>query len=309
MRYLVTGASGLIGWQLVDRLAKDGHQVNAWLRQPADLWQHKGVTSEAIDLGNRKMVAACFAAAAPERVVHLAAQSLPGKSWSDPIDTMHANIDGTLNLLEAMKGAPDKPRLLFAGTSAQYASSKDGSPIREDAPLDPSSPYAVSKIAAEDCCRLYARAFGLDVICFRPFLWIGPRKTGDVASDVARRIVAIERGAPPVMGIGRTDVVRDFLDIKDGIDALLLLSEKGVSGEAYNICNGQGLSIGDLIAAFRAESKVPFTLEPDPRFMRPIDEMVRIGDASKMHALGWKPELTFQLSLRNILDYWRVHVR
>jgi GDP-4-dehydro-6-deoxy-D-mannose reductase len=305
MRYLVTGASGLIGWQLVDRLAKDGHQVNAWLRQPTDLWQRKDVAAEAIDLGNREMVAARFADAAPDRIVHLAAQSLPGKSWSDPIATMHANVDGTLNLLEAMKDAKNNPRLLFAGTSAQYASSKDGSPIREDAPLDPSSPYAVSKIAAEDCCRLYARAFGLDVICFRPFLWIGPRKTGDVASDVARRIVAIERGAPPVMGIGRTDVVRDFLDIRDGINALLLLADKGVRGEAYNICAGTGLSIGQLIYAFRAQSQKNFELEPDPKLLRPIDEPARIGDSSKLCKLGWSPYRPLEETVRSILEYWR----
>jgi GDP-4-dehydro-6-deoxy-D-mannose reductase len=309
MRYLVTGASGLIGWQLVDRLAKDGHQVNAWLRQPAALWQHPSVAVEVIDLADRQAVAARFAASCPDRVVHLAAQSLPGKSWQEPAETMHANIDGTLSLLEAMKAASNKPRLLFAGTSAQYASSKDGSPIREDAPLDPSSPYAVSKMAAEDCCRLYARAFGLDVICFRPFLWIGPRKTGDVASDVARRIVAIEGGATPVMGIGRTDVVRDFLDINDGIAALLLLSDKGAGGEAYNICNGQGLSIRELIEAFRAQSRVPFALEQDIKLMRPIDEMVRIGDAAKMHSLGWRPQLTLEDSVRNILGYWRSHLR
>jgi GDP-4-dehydro-6-deoxy-D-mannose reductase len=305
MKYLVTGASGLIGWQLVNRLAHEGHGVTAWLRRSDNLWPGAGVNVAVVDLLDRSATAAAMFAAAPDIMFHLSAQSQPARSWAEPIETMHANVDSTLCLLEAIKAATKKPRLLLAGSSAQYAARKDGSLIGEDTPFEPSSPYAVSKIAAEHCANLYARAFGMDTVLFRPFLWIGPRKTGDVASDVARRVVAIERGSTPVMPIGNIAAVRDFIDIQDGIDALLLLADKGKTGEAYNVCAGTGLSVGQLIDAFRAQSKVSFTLEPDPRLMRPIDEPVRVGDARKLQALGWQRRVALEETVRRILHYWR----
>ena len=167
------------------------------------------------------------------------------------------------------------------------------------------SPYAVSKLAGDQLADLYGRSFGLDIVRFRPFFWIGPRKAGDVASDIARRIVDIERGAPPLLKIGRTDTVRDMIDVEDGVTALLLLAERGLAGSAYNICCGRGTSIAQLIAEFRAQARVSFDVEQDVTLLRPIDELVKIGDPARIVALGWSPRETLDQSVAAILDYWR----
>lgn len=306
MKYLVTGAGGFIGWHLVDRLAQDGHEVVAWTRSTENAWPAARVTRVGIEITDAPAVAAGVRAAAPDVIFHLAAQSIPTRSWADPVGTMRTNVDGTLHLLEALRAdSARRPRVLLAGSSAHYASTKDACPIGEDAPVEPGSPYAVSKLAVDAYGRLYARAHQLDVIRFRPFFWIGPRKEGDVASDIARRVVAIERGAEARLAVGRTDVVRDMIDVRDGIEAMILLAEKGRTGEAYNICAGTGRSIAQLIEAYRRLTTARFETVNDPKLMRPVDELIRVGDATRIQALGWRPKVPLEQSLQEILRYWR----
>jgi GDP-4-dehydro-6-deoxy-D-mannose reductase len=309
VKYLVTGAGGFIGWHMVDRLTRDGHSVTAWLRATVDHWPGREVCAAAIDVTDARAVAVGLAAAEPDVIVHLAAQSLPMRSWAEPSTTMGVNIGGTLNLLEAVRAAPARPiRILFAGSSGQYGSSTDGSPIGEDFRTEPGSPYAVSKLAADHCARLYAQAYGMDIVRFRPFFWIGPRKMGDAASDLARRVIAIERGAAPQLRVGRTDSVRDMIDVRDGISALVMLAERGVKGMAYNICCGHGTSIADIIAAYQATARTRFEVVPDADLLRPVDEPIRVGDPHLIFGLGWRPRITMNQALDNVLGFWRSQV-
>lgn len=305
MRWLVTGASGFIGWHLVSHLSESGHDVAAWIRGGDDPWPGRSIRRAAVDITDKAAVAAGMSEALPDVTVHLAAQSLPMRSWEQPAETVRINIEGTLHLLDAVHGLKKPHRLLLAGSSSQYGAAKNSGPIREDAPMVPDSPYAASKQAAEIFADLYGRAHGLDVVHFRPFSWIGTRKKGDVSSDLARRIVAIERGGRPVLKVGRTDVVRDMIDVRDGVRALVLLSQKGVVGGIYNICSGAGTDIAALLQHLRAASGHEFSLETDPALARPIDADVRVGDATRIRGLGWSPEIPLPLSVRAILDYWR----
>ena len=146
---------------------------------------------------------------------------------------------------------PVPARLLAAGSSAEYAEPADGRMISEDGPTDPNSPYGASKLAADRLLQLYYRRYGLDVVRFRPFFIAGPRKQGDVCSDFARRIVAIERGEEKTLRVGSLDVVRDIIDIKDGVSAILLIAAAGKAGEVYNVCGGRSVSIGDILDIYR----------------------------------------------------------
>jgi nucleoside-diphosphate-sugar epimerase len=195
--------------------------------------------------------------------------------------------------------------VLIAGSSAEYAEPADGAPIAEGAPTEPNSPYASSKLAADQLSQLYFRRFALDVVRFRPFYLIGPRKTGDVSSDFARRVVAIERGEESVMRVGALDVVRDIIDVRDGVDAVLSIAGSGKSGELYNICGGTGVSIGDILDTYRKLARVPIEVTSDPNLMRALEQRVKIGDSSKLRALGWMPHHSLTDSLCAILDHWR----
>lgn len=304
-KYLITGASGFIGWHLVSLLRDKHCDIVAWVRSGKDLWSGE-VNVAAVDIQDAGKVREAFAAADPDVVIHLAAQSLPVRSWSDPIETLRINVEGTVNLLEAVRQSGGrKRRILLAGSSGQYAPSPDGSPIDEDSPARPGSPYAASKIASDWFGYLYERGFDLDVVRFRPFAWIGTHKQGDVASDLARRIVAIERGAPAVLTVGRTDVVRDIIDVRDGVAALFLLSECAARGGVYNICRGAGTSVGELVEEFRRQARVPFEVAFDPNLARQIDELVKIGQPDRIFELGWRPRFTLTESIAEILGYWR----
>jgi GDP-4-dehydro-6-deoxy-D-mannose reductase len=292
MTTVVTGAGGFVGQHLTRYLNGRGEQVVALRRQDCDMLDATSVR-EVLRKAN------------PERIFHLAAQSLPELSWSDPAATFRVNVEGTLNLLEAVRLAKINPSIVIACSSSEYALSSDGRPITETDPKEPLSPYGVSKLAVDHCAHIYAVRYGLNVLRVRPFFLIGPGKVGDVCSDLARRVVAVERGQASNVPVGRLDIVRDFLDIRDGVEAMVLIGEKGKAGQDYNVCAGYGRRIMDLLDGYRKLASRPLLERVDPSLLRQIDEPVKVGDPAKLMALGWTARHGLEESLSSILDYWR----
>jgi GDP-4-dehydro-6-deoxy-D-mannose reductase len=292
MRITVTGAGGFVGSYLVRALAARGDEVDPWTRATVDV-----TDPEAVGRALRRF--------APGAVVHLAAQSLPTRSWDEPAETYRVNVGGAIGLLEGARALPRPPRLLLAGSSAEYAEPAGGAPLAEHAPAGPNSPYAASKLAADELARMYARRYGLDVVRFRPFFLVGPGKTGDVCSDFARRVVAIERGAPPALRVGDLNGVRDMIDVRDGAAAIMRLLDAGAAGELYNVCGGVGTRIGEIVDTYRALATVPFEVVQDPALLRPLEHAVKIGDAARLRALGWSPAYRLHDTLRAILEHAR----
>ena len=242
---------------------------------------------------------------APQEIYHLAAQSLPSVSWQQPWLTHQINVQGTLNVLEAARAVQSRPAVVIASSSAIYAHRADGLPIREDDLCQPVSPYGISKLAADHLARLYAARYGMRVLRVRPFFLIGPRKTGDVSSDWARNVVQAERGLANELAVGDLDVVRDFLHIADGIDALTTVAAKGEAGEAYNISSGRGWKLADLLQTLTGLARTKIEVRVDNAKVRPLDERVKVGDSTKLQSLGWRGRRSISQALREILDYWR----
>jgi GDP-4-dehydro-6-deoxy-D-mannose reductase len=294
MNVLVTGGTGFVGAHLVRHLSAQGHAVSTISRSGVDILDQAGV---------RNLVAQTR----PDRIYHLAAQSLPRVSWEQPGRTFEVNVGGTINLFEAIRAAGIQPTVAVFCSSSEYAPSEK--PIPEDAPMGPLSPYAISKLAQDHLSRQYGERYKLRVIRIRPFFITGPGKTGDVCSDLARRIVAIERAGqkadPPPVAVGNVEIVRDFMDVRDALAAFTLLAERGEPGQAYNVATGMGLSIGAIVERLRTISGIPFETRVDPALVRPIDEKVKVGDASRLRALGWAPSHDVDSMLREILEYWR----
>jgi GDP-4-dehydro-6-deoxy-D-mannose reductase len=305
MRMLVTGAGGLIASHLIEAAVQRGDTVRGWTRRQAAFDWPTGVTIAEIDLSDRLAIAKGLAEFAPDIIVHLAAQSFTGPSWQDPAATYNANVLGTIQMVEATRALPKVPRFIATGSSAEYAEPTDNRLIDESSPLEPNNPYGASKLAAEEFVQLYVRRYGLDAIRIRPFFLVGPRKTGDVCSDFARRIVAIERGRETMMQVGDLSPIRDIMDIRDGVDAILRIADVGKQGEVYNICTGHGISIGDILKSYCRMARVPVEIRQNPALLRPLDPRSKIGDPKKLEALGWKIQYAFDDTLRQILDYWR----
>lgn len=305
MRYLATGSSGFIGGHLLANLLGEGHEVHA-LDPAVSSWpMPDGLVLHQGRIDDPAFVKKVVTELKPEVVFHLAAQSYPGVSWERPVDTFKINLEGTVNLLDACRAVCAEAKILITCSSAEYAPGEEGRPIAETAALAPSSPYGISKLAQDYLCELYARRYGIHTIRMRPFFITGPGKVGDVSSDFARRVVAAERGEADIFPVGNLEIVRDFLDVRDAVMAFRLLEDKGVPGEVYNICSGNGYRIGDILEAYRELSSVLLNDQVDSSLLRPVDEMVKIGDPGKLKSLGWSPTISFKESLASILNYWR----
>lgn len=305
MRIVVTGAGGFIGWHLVEALARRGDAVQAWVRDPDRSGWDCDVDVVAVAITDCNAVSDHLAQFAPELVIHLAAQSLPGRSWEKPALTYQINVTGTINLLESVRAMRSPPRVLIAGSSAEYADPVNDELITEATPTVPNSPYSASKLAVNHLVELYTRRYTLDLVRFRPFFIAGPRKVGDVCSDFARRIVAIEHGGNNVLRVGSLDVVRDIMDIRDGVTGIVRIAEAGIRGELYNLATGHGVRIGEILDIYCRLTDAPMVVTADPALMRPLEQKVRIGGAHKLRALGWEPKYKLEDTLGSILDYWR----
>lgn len=305
---LITGIGGFLGSHLADFLLTQGWEVTGVLRQDSRNIAHirNGLALFRCDILDKAQIESVVREARPEAIFHLAAQSLPSRSWQEPEATFHVNVLGTLNLLGAVRAAGADPVLIVAGSSAEYGPSEpEEIPIKEDTPLRPASPYGVSKVATTLLALLYRRAFGMRVVVARPFFVIGPRKSGDVCSDFARGVVAVEKGKQPSLSVGNLEAVRDLLDVEDAVRALWLLAQKGIPGEAYNICSGVGHKVRAVLEILLHTSSRPIPVEHDITRLRPVDEPAVVGDNSRLRALGWAPQVSLGQSLASILDYWR----
>lgn len=307
VKCFVTGVSGFIGSYLTEYLLKQGYTVfglDKCLNNTLE--EIKGdfhfISGNIID---KECLFKVINDIRPDYIYHLAAQSLPRVSWEDPETTFKVNIIGTQYLLDAIRNANINPVVEVFCSSGEYAICKDGLPISEDFRLEPSSPYALSKIAQDHLSTLYCKAYQMNIVRVRPFYIIGPRKIGDVCSDFARGIIAVERGLADSLKVGNLDIIRDFLNVSDAVKAFSLVAERGSSGQVYNICSGKGYRIGEILEILQSFSEKTIHITTDNNLLRYIDEPIKIGDNHRLCSLGWKPSMAISDSLRQILESWR----
>ena len=308
MRVFITGVGGFWGSHLAEFLLEKNVAICGTTHREARNVEHlkDRLVLLPCDILDRGRVETVVQEAHPEVIFHMAAQSLPLLSWHDPEATFRVNVFGTLYLLEAVRKAGLSPTIVVACSSAEYGfAAPEELPIREEKALQPASPYGVSKAAADLLCRVYWTAHRLKVIRVRPFFVVGPRKTGDVCSDFAKGTVAVERGQQVFLKVGNLEAVRDFLDVRDAARAMWILAEKGSPGEVYNLCTGRGYKVREILDLLGALTEKPIPMREEPQGLRLVDEPVIIGDNSKLRALGWEPQIPFERTVADILDYWR----
>ena len=248
----------------------------------------------------------------PDRIFHLAAQSYVHASWGAPAETLHTNIIGEVNLLEAVRSAGIDPIIHIAGSSEEYGLVlPDELPVKETNPLRPLSPYGVSKATQEMIAYQYFMSYGLKSVITRAFNHEGPRR-GEVfvTSNLAKQIVEVEKGLkPPILYVGDLSSVRDWSDVRDVIKAYWLVTEMGTPGEVYNIGSGVGREVREMLDMLRGMSNVDIEVEVDHARLRPSDVKVLVCDSTRFRKLtGWKPQIPFDKTLRDLLDYWRERV-
>jgi GDP-4-dehydro-6-deoxy-D-mannose reductase len=304
-RVLVTGATGFAGGHLLEHLAK-ADDVVGWARhdRPAALASLAGW--QRIDLLDRDAVRAGISALKPRAVYHLAGVTRVDTSWSHPALALEGNIIATHYLLDALRRAHVKCRVLVTGSAAIYAPSD--TPIREDAPIAVDSPYAISKLAQEELALRAMREDDLEIIVTRSFNHTGPRQEpAFVTASIARQVALIERGGmAPVLRLGNLDAQRDLTDVRDVVRAYVSLMNSGTPGEVYNVASGVGRTIRAIVDALVRRASVGVDIEVDPAKLRPLDKPVLIGDSTRLRVeTGWQPQVSFDRMLDDLLDYWR----
>jgi GDP-4-dehydro-6-deoxy-D-mannose reductase len=303
---LVTGASGFVGPHLARALAGRGAHVAglAAAAAPAGLTLAAWHTADVLDPA---ALARAIAATRPDAVVHLAGQSSAARSFELPVETFRLNVTGTWNLLEGVREHAPRARTLIVGSGEVYGPLAEGTRATEDAPFPPVSPYALSKAAADALAELHARAHGLEVVRTRSFGHTGPgQEPRFVVPSCARQIAAIERGAEPVLRVGNLEVARDLTDVRDIVRAYVLLLERGIPGEAYNVCRGVTVRLADMVRMLAARARVPMRVEVDPARVRAADVAWLAGDPAKLERdTGWRPEIAFERTLDDVLEEWR----
>jgi len=303
---LVTGAAGFAGGHLIDLLSASGADIVAWQRTGQNAPPARtGVRWQAVDVVNADAVIRAVAEVKPGAVYHCAGAAHVGKSWEKTAPTFEINLRGTHNLLEGLRRAGLRAKVLIPSSAMVYRSSDDA--MTEDHPLVPHSPYALSKLAQE-MTALRARADGLQVMIARSFNHVGPRQDPFFAAPgFARRIADIEAGRwEPELAVGNLDARRDIHDVRDTVRAYRLILEHGEDGRAYNVCSGRAISIRALLDKLLASARVPITVRVDPARYRPNDVPLLLGDPTRLTTeLGWLPEIGIDQTIDDLLRYWR----
>jgi len=251
----------------------------------------------------------------PDYVFHLAAQSYPSTSFTSPLDTLDTNILGTARLLEVLRRCSGiDPVIHVCASSEVYGRvPREKLPINEECSFHPASPYAISKVGTDLLGRYHTEAYGQKVITTRMFTHTGPRR-GDVfaESTFAKQIAMIEAGQiPPVLKVGNLDSLRTWADVRDAVRAYyLLVTVNPIAGQSYNIGGTYSCTIRQMLDYLLSlSSRKDIRVEVDPQRLRPIDADLQVPDTSKFHRhTGWEPEISFEKTMTDLLEYWRSRV-
>lgn len=311
-RALITGVSGFVGPYLAAHLRSLDIECVGISRQPASPIHPvslAGVRIHDIDVRDRVALRRVLKAEKPDLVFHMAAISHVSTSRDNPELVFDVNMTGTLNLLEGLRQIGSRSRIVLVSTGNLYGEINSGEGgFSEDDPLQPMSPYATSKLIAEQIARSYVDDFGLAIVIARPFNHTGPGQAPSFACpEFARGIAtALVAGESTVnLRTGRLEPRRDFSDVRDVVHAYAHLARRGVPGEVYNVCSGSMVSMSQVIDTLADLAHVRVAAQIDPSRIRAREIMCSGGNCSKIRReLGWSPFISLRDTLRTLLDYW-----
>ena len=292
---LITGAGGMMGSHLYDAL-KDQDVLPTFYNSTLDKRETITQEMEMLDVLHYERVKQVLSEVKPSVIYHLAAQSRPDVSFTDPVRTLQINVVGTTNLLQACAELGLKPLFINASSSAVYGDIDWSTPPDENSPCHPLSPYGTSKLAQEHIVKNFNHMHDIPYVNVRIFNCTGPRKINDFVSDVCRRVVNKEFP----LKVGNLDGLRSIVDVRDLVRGLVLC--ENIKNETINLGSDVSHKIGDVLKLIAGDT--PY--EVANYLLRPTDEPIILGNINKAKdLLGWKQEITLEQTIIDTLDYWR----
>lgn len=296
MRVLITGSGGFVGQHLARHLVAAGDEVVGAVFDEKTERLPEGVRAVRLDVEDLGAVKRVLGQVAPQAIVHLAGLSDVAASWKAMDRYFRVNVLGTENVL---RSAAQGCRVVFASSAEVYGRVQaDQLPLHEDAPLMPTTPYAMTKAAAE---RIALEA---GAIVVRSFNLVGPGQSPRFAlPSFAEQLVAIrDQECEAVLRVGNLTARRDFVHVQDGVEGYGLLLREGTGGEVYNLASGVATEILEALKMLLRASGLTVRLEQDPDRMRPSDVPVMCGDPGRLNALGWSNQRTVEHAVKGL---WR----
>jgi UDP-glucose 4-epimerase len=311
---LVTGAFGFIGSHLVERLLDDGEEVLAvGVAPPAEdnlkhLTAHRNahlMRVAVLDLADLNSFKRLLRSFQPSTIYHLAALASHRLSHRDPHPYLHNNLNTVLTVLEAARTTEPTPKIVFTSSSSVYGDNQP--PLREDMTPRPRGPYALSKLMGEQLCRLYSEEYGLQCPIIRYFNVVGERCRGNIVFKIFADRIA--RGEPVEVNGRYVDGVfkpaeRDFTYVRDAVEATILVGEKGVGSEIYNIGFGRPVSVAKVAELLMAsmERRVKIV----EKELQPHETLVSYSDNRKAREnLGWQPKTDLEEMVKRYAEWYR----
>jgi len=247
----------------------------------------------------------------PDAIFHLASYANVRASFITPLSALNNNIAGTANLFEGVKIVGLDPIIQLCSTSEVYGQvDPKNVPITENCPLNPSSPYAVSKVTQDLLGYTYFRNYKMKIIRTRMFAYLNPRRTDLFATAFSMQVARIEAGLQKELLHGNLDSVRTIIDVRDAMESYWVATKKCKFGEAYNIGGAAVIKVGDFLEELKKLSTCKIPSKPDPKLFRPSDVTLQIPDVSKFtKQTGWTPKYSFKESIKLLLDYCRNEVK
>ena len=287
-KVLVTGGCGFIGSHLVTALLSLDKEVVVFdnLSTGTEANLSRGAVLRRGDL--RKADEVTAALKGMDLVFHLAANASGTRSVLDPLFDFESNTLGTVSLLVAAIDAGVK-KLVYVSSAAVYGTPQ-AFPIAEDHPTEPFMPYGASKLASEVQCKSFFRTYGLPVVIGRPMAVYGPRENPELALVEIGRYLRWHLNGQPIQIVGDPDrKTRDFVHVSDLVQGLIVLAQRGVLGEAYNVASGGEVSMRQLADIISSATGHPAKIESKPEIVQ--DTYRLVADISKIRSLGYAPRM------------------
>ena len=272
MKVVIVGAAGFVGKYLIRELEAAGHSTVK-------------VDLPEVNLLDANQVDALIERAKPDAVVNLAAISSVGASWKCPADTISVNVNGTLNLLEAIRKHAPQAKTLLIGSAEEYAIPEGKKALKETDPLEASNPYGISKIAQENFAQLYRKKYGMKIVCTRSFNHTGVGQTTTFAlPSFVKQVAEIHKtGKPGRILVGNLSAWRDFSDVEDVVHVYRMLLEDENEYDTYNVGSGIAHKIEDLLKDVILKfTPVDIEIVVDPEKVRPVETPYLCADNSRI---------------------------
>ena len=315
---LITGVSGSGGSYLADYIVQNHpevevHGISRWHAASAN----KNLENSAdklkmheCDLNDFSATLSVLRTVKPDVIFNLASHANVRASFINPMAVMENNTKSTANLLEAVRAAEIDPVIQICSSSEVYGQvDPKNVPIKEDCPLSPSNPYAVSKVFQDLLGSVYFRSYNMKIITTRMFTYINPRRHDLFATAFAMQVARIEAGLQKELLHGNLDSVRTPLDVRDSMESYWVAAEMCRFGEVYNIGGTKSITVGEFLELLKKQAKCEIPSRIDTALLRPSDVTLQIPDNSKfVSETGWRPKYNFEESVKYLLDYCRAHV-